>query len=118
MLNGGNEPNTSWQRHWTDAITFNVGRPTASFSVFAKGFDPANSALEYKVYRREYQNAVVLYKPLSYTRGTTGTIADNTATTHDLGGTYRVVRADGSLGPAITRITLRNGEGVVLAKSR
>jgi hypothetical protein len=117
MMNGGNEPASSWSRHWTDAIKFNVGKPTGTWSVYASGQDPSNKALDYKVYARKYTNALVLYKPLSYTRGTAGTLADNTATTHVLGGTYRVVNADGTLGPPITRITLRNGEGVILAKA-
>lgn len=117
MLNGGNEPNTDWQRHWTDAIRYNVGKPVGNVTLAATGLDPAHAALTYKVYQRQYQNALVLYKPLSYTRGTTGTTADNTATTHVLGGTYRVVNADGTLGPAVTSIRLRNGEGVLLAKA-
>jgi hypothetical protein len=116
LMNGGNEPASSWSRHWTDAIKFDVGKPAGTWSVFASGQDPSNRALDYKVYEREYQNALVLYKPVSYSRGVNGTTADNTATTHYLGGTYREVRADGTLGPAITKITLRNGEGAVLAR--
>ena len=61
--------------------------------------------------------ALVLYKPLSYYRGTNGTTADNTKTTHALNGWYRVVNNDGSLGARINTITLRNGEGVTLAKA-
>ena len=85
--------------------------------MFASGQDPSNRSLDYKVYARQYQNALVLYKPLSYTRGTTGTLADNTATTHVLGGNYRVVNANATLGPVVTKITLRNGEGAVLVKA-
>jgi hypothetical protein len=117
MMNGGNEPASSWSRHWTNAINFNVGKPVGTETVFASGQDPSNKSLDYKVYARQYQNALVLYKPLSYTRGVAGTLADNTATTHVLGGMYREVKADGTLGPPITRITLRNGEGVILAKA-
>ena len=118
MMNGGNEPASSWSRHWTDAITYNVGKPVAALAQFATGLDPSNRALTYKVFRREYQNAIVFYKPLSYTRGTAGTIADNTATTHQLDGTYRPLKADGSLGAPVNRITIRNGEGITLVKSR
>jgi hypothetical protein len=117
MMNGGNEPASGWKRHWTDAIKFNVGRPTGDHRVWAEGQDPANRNLTYKVYRRDYQNAMVLYKPLAYTRGVNGTTANNTATTHTLGGNYRVVNANGTLGPVVNKITLRNGEGVVLAKA-
>ena len=77
----------------------------------------SSDPLTYKVYERQYDNALVLYKPLSYFRGRAGTSDDATATTHDLGGTYRPLQADGTLGAAITRITLRNGEGAILVKS-
>jgi hypothetical protein len=46
-----------------------------------------------------------------------GSLSDNTATAHALGGTYRPLRADGTLGPPVTSITLRNGEGAILIKS-
>jgi hypothetical protein len=118
MLNGGNEPNTDWRRHWTDAITYNVGKPLSAFSLAATGADPGNPTLQYKVYQRPYQNALILYKPLSYTRGVSGTTADNTYTTVNLGAAYRPVNADGSLGAPVTSVRLRNGEGVVLAKVR
>jgi len=117
MINGGNEPATNWKRHYTDAITFNVGKPQGTWSQFATGKDPSNNNLGYRIYQRAYENALVLYKPLSYVKGINGTIADNTATVHQLNGLYRVVNADGTLGPAIRQISLRNGEGVVLAKA-
>ena len=117
MINGGKAPASSWTEHWTNAINFNVGRPTSAFTKIASGLDPSNRSLEYKVYQRRYENALVLYKPLSYTRGISGTIADNTATVQQLDGSYRVVRNDGTLGPAVRQVSLRNGEGVVLARA-
>ena len=117
MINGGAAPASSWTEHWTDAIKYNVGRPQGAFTQVASGQDPSNANLQYKVYQRRYDNALVLYKPLSYTRGISGAIADNTATVHRLGGNYRVVRNDGTLGTVVTQISLRNGEGVVLARA-
>ncbi len=117
MFNGGNEPNTGWSRHWSPAAAFDVGQPQGDWSVFAAGKDPSNLAMTYKVYERQYSNALILYKPLSYNLGRAGTSAENTATTHYLGGTYRPLNADGTLGAAITRITLRNGEGAILVKA-
>ncbi|HLW67884.1 MAG TPA: hypothetical protein VKS79_21385 [Gemmataceae bacterium] len=114
MINGGAEPNSDWSRHWTNAINFNVGSAPGTWSVLDTGQDPANSALTYKVYERQYSNALVLYKPLSYYRGQTGTITDTTATVEKLNGTYRPLQADGTLGAAVTSITLRNGEGAIL----
>jgi hypothetical protein len=113
---GGYAPATSWTQHWSQAVTYNVGTPQGGWSLFAAGTDPANSTLTYHVYQRAYSNALVLYRPLSYGGGTTGTLADNTATTFALGGTYRALQADGTLGPAVTSVTLRNGEGAILVK--
>lgn len=117
MVNGGNEPASGWDRHFIPASTVDVGRPTGTATVFATGTDPANRSLTYKVYSRQYTNALVFYKPVSYTRGVSGTTANTTATTHQLGGWYRQVRADGSIGPPVRHVTLRNGEGAVLVKA-
>jgi hypothetical protein len=117
MFYGGYSPTSSWIYHWSQAATVNVGRPTGTMQVFASGADPQNASLSYRVYSRNYENALVLYKPLSYATGVSGTLADATATTHQLGGNYRRVNADGSLGGVITSLTLRNGEGAVLIKA-
>ena len=114
---GGHDPAGPWSRHWIPAVTFNVGRPVGTWSQFATGSDPANASLTYKVYQRRYDNALVLYKPLSYSNGVSGGLTSATATTHALGGTYRVLQADGTFGATVTSITLRNGEGVVLVKA-
>jgi hypothetical protein len=114
MINGGAEPNSDWSRHWTNAVNFNVGAPQGSWSTFDTGQDPSNTTLTYKVYARQYSNALILYKPLSYFRGQTGTVADNTATVEQLNGTYRPVQANGTLGAPVTSIKLRNGEGAIL----
>ena len=118
MLWGGEEPASSWSRHWFNALTYNVGQAQGDYSLFATGTDPANAKLTYNIYQRKHDNALVLYKPLSYARGqTSGTTLDNTATTHNLNGSYRILYSTGTLGPPITSITLRNGEGVVLIKA-
>jgi hypothetical protein len=114
IFNGGNEPNTAWERHWSPAVEYNVGKPIGSWSVWDSGQDPSDMQKVYKVYARQYENALVLYKPLSYARGVTGTAADHTATTHTLDRTYRPLRADGSLGAPIRTLVLRNGEGAIL----
>jgi hypothetical protein len=120
MFYGGHEPSTAWRRHWTAAAAYDVGRPAGRWSRWAEGDDPSNPAMKYRVYRRSYERAVVLYKPLSHKQGdwkTQPALGDETATTHDLGGTYRPLRADGSLGEPVTRVSLRNGEGAILMKA-
>jgi hypothetical protein len=118
MFYGGYNPSSSWTQHWSQAATVNIGTPTDSMRLFATGQDPENTSLTYKVFARDYTNGMVLYKPLSYTQGVgTGTTDNSTATTLQLGGSYRVVNSDGTLGAVITSISLRNGEGAVLVKA-
>jgi hypothetical protein len=115
---GGFEPSTQWVRHWTAAVAYNVGQPQGNWSLFATGRDPADHRLTYRIYERNYTNALILYKPLSYspTSSSRATLGDASATTHLLHGTYRLLRADGTLGPVVTSVTLRNGEGAILIK--
>jgi hypothetical protein len=112
---GGSAPATSWSQHWIPAAAYNIGTPTGVWSLLVSGADPSNTALTYHVYARPYSNALVLYKPLSQ-GNRTGTLADNTATTIALGGTYEPLQADGTLGAPITSVSLRNGEGAILVK--
>ena len=118
MFFGGSNPSSSWYEHWTNAAAVNVGKPAGAMRVFAAGTDPANAALTYKVFARDYGNALVLYKPLSYATGKgEGTTGNATTTAHQLGGNYRPVNADGTLGPVVTQVNLRNGEGAVLVRA-
>jgi hypothetical protein len=115
---GGAETSTSWTRHWVPAVTYNVGRPLGSWSLRASGADPESPSKTYRVYQRAYSNALVLYKPLSVNpiTGARGTLDGATGTTLTLNRTYRLLRADGTLGAAVTKVTLRNGEGAILIK--
>ncbi len=118
MLWGGEAPASSWTNHWFNALKYNIGQPEGGYFVFATGQDPSDHELTYNVYARQYANALVLYKPLSYSLGKgTGTTAANTATTEKLGGTYRELNANGTLGPPITSVSLSNGEGAILIKT-
>ena len=76
--------------------------------------------MTYRIYQRAYDHALVLYKPLSYARGskTTASSGDETATKHELPEAYRPLSADGTLGQPITTISLRNGEGAILVKNK
>jgi len=118
MFNGGQSPAAPWNEVWVPAAAVDVGRPTGSMTTWATGNDPQNTRLRYQVLRRDYQNAITLFKPLSYTLGVgTGTTADATATVHQLGGNYRRLNVDGTRGPVITSLSLRGGEGAVLMRA-
>ena len=120
MFYGGFEPATTWKRHWLPAVAYDIGPPTAKWSLFAEGPDPAKPAFSYHLYQRPYERALVLYKPLSHARGSRerASIGHETATKHELSGTYQPLQPDGTLGEAITTITLRNGEGAILVRSK
>jgi hypothetical protein len=120
MVNGGFEPSTPWKRHWIPAATFDVGKPTGAHTLFASGNDPANTTLQYKVFQRKYENALVLFKPLAHARGFRGQApnGDDTATTHSLPGAFRPLRADGTKGGPIREVRLRSGEGAILIPRR
>jgi hypothetical protein len=115
--NGGYNPSGPWSQHWFPAMDANIGLPTGNWSLFASGADPANTSLTYHIYQRSFTNGLVLYKPLSYGNGVTGTVADATATTQALNGTYYPLQADGTLGAPVNSITLRNGEGAILVSA-
>jgi len=120
MFYGGFEPNTTWSRHWCPAAAFDVGKPVGKWFPFASGNDPAAPGMTYRIYQRAYDNALVLYKPLSYARGsrTKTSNGDETATKHELPEAYRPLSADGTLGEPTNKISLRNGEGAILVKNK
>jgi hypothetical protein len=121
MFYGGHEPATTWRRHWVPAAAYDVGKPVGDWSRLVEAADPSNPAMRCRVYQRTYERALVLFKPLSHKPGdwkVRPTLGDDTATTHDLGGTYRPLGADGTLGEPVTRVRLRNGEGAILVKGQ
>jgi hypothetical protein len=113
---GGQEPATSWTRHWSQAVTFDVGQPIGGYSLFASGTDPETRYLTYHVYSRQYTNALVLYRPLSRALGSraNGKLDSSSAVLLRLNGTYRPLNANGILGRVVTSVSLRNGEGAIL----
>jgi hypothetical protein len=122
MFYGGFEPSSTWEEHWAPAAAYDIGKPVGKWSRLASGTDPGNDKLNYRVYQREYTNALVLYKPLSHVVGVrippTSSPGDETATKHELKGTYRPLQADGKLGAPVTSISLRNAEGAILVKEK
>jgi uncharacterized repeat protein (TIGR01451 family) len=119
------------EAYWSRSLEVDIGTPTDTVPagatavapwglwVLAEGADPGHpdypdiTKCRYKVYAREYTNGLVLLKPKSGTDPGRSTFADNTATTHDLGGWYQPVLDDGTLGEPTTSVTLRNGEAAI-----
>jgi hypothetical protein len=67
-------------------------------------------AVRQQVYARRYTKGLVLVKPYAG-----GSFGDETASVHKLAGECRPLRADGTLGPPVREVTLRNAEAAVLA---
>jgi len=124
------------EKMWSHALEVDIGTPLDDpppgeteitpwgVWVFAEGANPGHpdypdiAKCTYKVFARMYTNGLVLLKPKSGYDSSRSTFADNTATTHDLGGWYQPVHDDGSLGEPTTSITLRNGEAAILVGGR
>ena len=60
----------------------------------------------------------MLLSPKSGNDAARSTFADNTATTHALGGWYQPVNDDGTLGEPTTSAALRNGEAAIFVGGR
>ena len=111
---------------WNPAVQYDLGQPdvipngavdfegksnTKEHYLFASGPDPVNASLTYRVLARRYTNALVLVKLLP----AGSSVADNSITVHQLGGTYGVLQADGLIDPTpITQASIRNNEALIL----
>ena len=110
---------------WNPAVEFNVGQPifipagavdfegraaSTEHWVFATGPDPYNPALTYRVLARRFTGALVLVKMMP--EGSTDD--SRSLTVHPLGGSYRPLGADGTLGGVVTEARLRNNEALIL----
>ncbi len=102
--------NTSWNHdlhaQWFEAMGYNIGIPIGDEYIYATDNQPNGQAA---VYAREFTNGLVLakFKP--------NWVNDfDQPSTHDLGGSYKLLGVDGSLGPVINQITLRNSQAAIL----
>jgi hypothetical protein len=113
---------------YNDAVDYDIGQPdqvpagktdfegkanTKEHYVFATGTDPANPSLTYRVYAREFTNALVLVKLMPI-----GSTVDATSITHHvLGGSFVPLLADGNVGAPVTEVDIRNNEALILIRA-
>ena len=100
---------TPLSRWWAKAREYDIGWPTGPYEVWQQGSDAAGQ--QYTVYRRSYSRAIILCRPKV---GWTYSDYTTPSQTYDLGGEFRLLKPDGTLGSAITSISLAMGEAVVL----
>lgn len=92
------------------AVDFDGKTNTREHFVFASGPDPYKTTVTYRVLARRFTHALVLVKMLPE-----GSVDDSRSiTVHPLGGSYRPLLANGTLGAPITQVTLRNNEAAIL----
>ena len=97
---------------WATAVEKDVGHPIEARHVIASGKDPVGQS--YRVYARQFENAYVLIRPAVDWRPTL--YGDQTGVSIPLEKPMRLLHRDGSLGPPVTTIMLRNVEAAVLFK--
>ena len=110
--------------YWADVYDYDIGVATGNAYEFASGTDGWTGCdlqgVPWVVLGRQYGNNLVLWRGVPWTWW--GTTCGNyhpddttmTVKTIPLGGTYRLLNADGTLGSPITTIDLENWEGAVL----
>lgn len=112
-LTGNADPATPHSMTWLAAFQFGLGAPTGARSVLASGTDGAGQP--FQVFARAFTNALVVYRPMQNWARTK--FGDATAMAVPLpAGSWRVLRSDGTQGPAVSSVTLRNGEALILVR--
>ena len=112
------DPELGWREpyagQWTDAVEHNIGRPLGPRHIWREGRDPTGRA--YRIWRREFERAVVLVRPVL--GWDSPPVDDASMVRTALPRTPRVapLRSDGSVGSPVESVQLRAAEAVILLK--
>ena len=101
-------PDTAWMA----AVEADVGHPRELRHSIASGVDPAGQ--KYRIYARDFDHAYVVIRPQVDWRPQI--YADSTGIVVPLPAPMRLLHRDGSLGAAVSSVTLRNVEAAILFK--
>jgi hypothetical protein len=97
---------------WEAAVEADVGHPREARHVIASGVDPAGQ--KYRIWARDFDHAYVVIRPsIDWHKQVYG---DTTGVAVPLPAPMRPLHRDGRLGPAVSSVTLRNVEAVILFK--
>jgi len=108
-----------WQKlhtFWISAQEYDIGTPIGDYYLWKENNTNGDSAgQKYRVYRRDYTKAIILFRT-RYDWDDAKNFKDMGAITslYDLGGNYRILYSDKTLGPSINKIGMHLGEGVIL----
>jgi len=97
---------------WMPAIEADVGHPREARHVIASGVDSAGQ--KYRIFARDFDNAYIVIRPQIDWRKQT--YADSTGVAVPLPSPMRPLHRDGTLGDAVSSVTLRNVEAAILFK--
>jgi len=114
-LTGSTDPAKPHSTTWLKAYETDLGLAVDAPSVLKSGTDGGGQ--RYDAYAREFEHALVVYRPLenwAYTN-----FGDATAETIPLpaGQNWRMLRPDGSQVGPVTNVQLRNGEAAIFMKN-
>lgn len=97
---------------WEAAVEADVGHPKEARHVIASGVDPAGQ--KYRIWARDFDHAYVVIRPsIDWRKQVYG---DTTGIAVPLPAPMRPLHRDGTLGPAVSTVTLRDVEAVILFK--
>ena len=97
---------------WIPAMGHELGWPAQRYQLAATGPAVDQSGGSYKVWSRQYPYGVVYIRPVDGFDAKWG--SQSTPVTVNLGGNYRQLQTDATLGPVVTQISLRGGEGAIM----
>jgi len=97
---------------WEAAVEADVGHPKEARHVIASGIDPVGQ--KYRIWARDFDHAYVVIRPsIDWHKQVYG---DTTGIAVPLPAPMRPLHRDGTLGPAVSTVTLRDVEAVILFK--
>ncbi len=97
---------------WIPAMEYELGWPAQHYQLAASGPAVDQTGGSYKVWSRQYPYGVVYIRPVDGFDAKWG--SQSTPVTVSLGGNYRQLQTDGTLGTVVTQISLRGGEGAIM----
>jgi len=106
--------NLPYSEIWLRAQEADIGHPTGSRAIVTRGTDPVGQG--YTLYSRDFDRALVLLRHQSGWGTQIYTNASAVTFPLPAGETWLPLHGDGTVGAAVTSITLRNSEAAILIK--
>ncbi len=97
---------------WIPAMEYELGWPAQHYQLVTSGASPDQAGTVYKIWRRDYPYGRVYIRPRDGFEANWGDMS--TPINVDLGGNFRQLQTDGTLGSVVSQISLRGGEGAIM----